>query len=180
MQRTPFGEFACSIARAFDVVGEPWTALILRDASVGITRFDDLQRDLGLSRKVLSERLHTLVERGVIYQQPYQHNPVRHDYLLTEKGQELAAALLPLLAWGDRWEDRGAGPPVLLHHETCGRESHAVVVCSACQTPLDTRELIPRPGPGARPGRATQAVGAAIARRRLPQHKEHQRSGGRQ
>ena len=164
MQRTPFGEFACSIARTFDIVGESWTALILRDLAVGISRFDDLQRDLELSRKVLAERLKTLIDHDVVYRKAYQHRPTRHDYVLTEKGNDLAVALLPILAWGDRWEDKGGGPPILLHHDGCDHDTCPLVVCSACQGPLDMRMMTPRPGPGARPGRATQAIGSAIHR----------------
>ena len=62
MQRTNFGEMACSIARTLDVIGEPWSPLILRDVWVGISRFDQIQADLGISRKVLTERLNHLVD----------------------------------------------------------------------------------------------------------------------
>lgn len=156
---------ACSLARSFDVVGEPWTALVLRDVYVGITRFDDLQRDLGLSSKVLADRLHTLVERGVLLPHPYLGSPLRHDYLLTEKGEELVVALLALLAWGDRWADGGEGPPVLLRHMPCGHDTRPVVACSVCKEPLHSRDLMPHQGPGAKAGRATREVGAAIERR---------------
>jgi DNA-binding HxlR family transcriptional regulator len=165
MQRTPLGDIACSIARTFDVVGEPWTALILRDVYAGITRFEGLQHDLGLSRKVLADRLHTLVAQGVLHRRPYQDSPPRHDYLLTAKGEELVVALLALLAWGDRWADGGAGPPVLLRHQTCGHDTRPLVSCSDCREPLLSRDLMPHPGPGARPGRATRDIGAAIKQR---------------
>ena len=66
MQRTDFSEMACSIARSLAVAGEPWSPLVLRDVWVGINRFDDLQRDLGISRKVLAERLKHLVEEGLL------------------------------------------------------------------------------------------------------------------
>jgi DNA-binding HxlR family transcriptional regulator len=162
MQRTQLSGIACSIARTFDIVGEPWMPLILRDVYAGITRFDGLQRDLVISRKVLADRLHTLVGHGVLRRQPYQDNPPRHDYLLTAKGEELVVALFALLAWGDRWADGGAGPPVLLRHETCGHDTSPQVACSACGASLRGPELTPHRGPGARPGRATSDIGAAI------------------
>jgi DNA-binding HxlR family transcriptional regulator len=165
VQRTPFGEIACSIARTFDVVGEPWTALVLRDVYAGITRFDDLQGDLGLSSKVLADRLRMLVEHGILQKHPYQDRPARYDYLLTAKGEELVVAVFALLAWGDRWADGGAGPPVLLRHLTCGLDTRPTVSCDECRASLRSGELMPHPGPGARPGRATRAVGAAIERR---------------
>ena len=71
MQRTNFGDMACSIARSLDVAGEPWSPLVIRDVYVGINRFDDLQRDLGISRKVLAERLKHLVEAGMLERRPY-------------------------------------------------------------------------------------------------------------
>jgi DNA-binding HxlR family transcriptional regulator len=165
MQRTPLGDIACSIARTFDIVGEPWTPLILRDIYVGITRFDALQQDLGLSRKVLADRLQTLVDRGVLDRRAYQSNPPRHDYVLSSKGEELVVVLLAVMAWGDRWADDGAGPPVLLRHEACGHDTRPQVTCSACGEPLRGEEITPRGGPGARSSRATRDIGAAIARR---------------
>ena len=75
MQRTNFGEMACSIACTLDVIGEPWSPLILRDVWVGMNRFDPIQADLGISRKVLTERLNYLVERGVLDRRPYDRRP---------------------------------------------------------------------------------------------------------
>ena len=59
MQRTDFGAMACSIARTLDVIGEPWSPLVLRDVWVGLSRFDQIQADLGISRKVLTDRATT-------------------------------------------------------------------------------------------------------------------------
>ena len=75
MQRTNFGEMACSIARTLDVIGEPWSPLILRDVWVGFTRFEQLQADLGISRKVLTERLNHLVERECSRAEPMTGDP---------------------------------------------------------------------------------------------------------
>ena len=85
MQRTNFGDMACSIARTLDVMGEPWTPLVIRDVFVGMNRFDQIQQDLGISRKVLAERLHHLVEHGVLERRPYDNRP-RYEYHLTDRG----------------------------------------------------------------------------------------------
>ena len=78
MQRTKFGDLAaCSIARTLDVIGEPWSPLILRDVYVGISRFDQIQADLGISRKVLTERLKWLVETGVLERRRVPGPPTR-------------------------------------------------------------------------------------------------------
>src|SRR5579875_3460570 len=112
MQRTNFGEMKCSIARTLDVIGEPWSPLILRDVWVGFTRFDQIQADLGISRKVLTERLNHLVDNGVLHRTPYDERP-RYEYRLTEKGIELVDLLMVMVGWGDRWLAAEAGPPVL-------------------------------------------------------------------
>ena len=75
MQRTQFGEMACSIARTMDVAGEPWSPLIIRNVYIGITRFDQLQESLGISRKVLAERLRWLTGNGVLEQREYSSRP---------------------------------------------------------------------------------------------------------
>src|SRR5438067_3324655 len=100
MQRTQFSDMACSIARSLDVVGEPWTPLILRDIWLRRGRFDEIQRNLGVSRKLLADRLDTLVREGVVKRRQYQERPPRHEYRLTQSGQELMEAYLVLLAWG--------------------------------------------------------------------------------
>ncbi|HMJ03884.1 MAG TPA: helix-turn-helix domain-containing protein [Conexibacter sp.] len=148
MQRTDFGEMACSIARTLHVAGEPWSPLIMRNVFVGITRFDQLQRDLGVSRKVLSERLQWLVEQGVLARRPYSERPLRHEYLLTDKGRELMQVLFAMTAWGDRWAAGDAGPPVLLRHRVCGELTHAEIRCARCGEPLRAEDVDVEPGPG--------------------------------
>ena len=148
MQRTRFGDMACSIARTLDIAGEPWSPLILRNVFVGIIRFDDLQRDLGISRKVLAERLRHLVEEGVLERRAYSERPPRHDYVLTEKGWELCDILLAITAWGDRWTAGEAGPPALLRHRTCGQLTHAELRCAQCGEPLHAHDVDVEEGPG--------------------------------
>src|ERR1700750_2600596 len=118
MQRTNFGDMACSIARTLDGIGEPWSPLILRDVWVWMNRFDAIQAALGISRKVLTERLNHLVERGVLERRPYDRRP-RFEYVLTDKGTELVDLLMVMVAWGDKWLAREAGPPVLYRHRAC-------------------------------------------------------------
>ncbi|WP_327307363.1 winged helix-turn-helix transcriptional regulator [Streptomyces sp. NBC_01298] len=102
-QRTHLDDADCSIAQALDVVGDWWTLLIVRDAARGVDRFDEFQRELGMSRKVLTERLKLLVEAGVLTREPYQERPVRHAYRLTPRGRGLLPVLVALQDWGDRW-----------------------------------------------------------------------------
>ncbi|GGR92165.1 hypothetical protein GCM10010252_33660 [Streptomyces aureoverticillatus] len=102
-RRTSLGDAHCAIAQALDVVGDWWTLLIVRDAARGVHRFDELQRELGLSRKVLTERLRLLVDADVLTRVPYQDRPPRHEYRLTPRGRALLPVLIALQDWGDTW-----------------------------------------------------------------------------
>ncbi|WP_432884457.1 winged helix-turn-helix transcriptional regulator [Kribbella sp. CA-245084] len=148
MQRTDFSEMACSIARTLDVMGEPWSPLILRDIFVGMSRFEQIQADLGISRKVLTERLNHLVDRGVLERRPYDNRP-RYEYVLTGKGLELIDVLMVMVAWGDKWLAGEAGPPVLYRHHACGEISHVELNCSHCGKPMHANDIDVLPGPGA-------------------------------
>jgi DNA-binding HxlR family transcriptional regulator len=148
MQRTDFGGMACSIARTLDVIGEPWSPLILRNVFIGITRFDQLQQTLGISRKVLAERLRWLVDHEVLERREYASKPPRYEYVLTERGSELCDLLLVMVRWGDRWLAGEAGPPVLYRHHACGQISHVELHCSVCGKPMPATSVDVLPGPG--------------------------------
>lgn len=148
MQRTQFGAMACSIARTMDVAGEPWSPLIVRNVYVGISRFDQLQESLGISRKVLAERLRWLTGTGVLARREYSASPVRYEYLLTEKGLDLVEVLMVMVRWGDKWLADEAGPPVLYRHHACGQISHVELHCSECGEPMGPAGIDVLPGPG--------------------------------
>lgn len=92
----------CGIEQALGVLTDWWTFLVVRDIAGGVTRFEGLQRSLGVSRRALTERLAALVEHGVLRRVPYSEHPPRHDYLLTPKGEGLLPVLIALQEWGDR------------------------------------------------------------------------------
>ena len=139
----------CSVAQSLEVVGEWWTMLIVRDAFLGIRRFDDFQARTGISRNVLTARLEHLVDHGVLERRPYQDRPVRHEYVLTDKGRDLWQVLTSLREWGDRWA-APEGAPLEIVHQACDHVTHMAVVCDQCGEPLDSRAVRARPGPGAR------------------------------
>jgi DNA-binding HxlR family transcriptional regulator len=148
MQRTDFGSMACSIARTLDVIGEPWSPLVLRDVWVGLTRFEQLQADLGISRKVLTERLNHLVDEGVLDRRPYDRRP-RYEYVLTAKGTELVDLLMVMRGWGDKFLAGEAGPPVLYRHHACGEISGVDLRCTRCGESMHADDVDVLPGPGA-------------------------------
>jgi DNA-binding HxlR family transcriptional regulator len=148
MRWTDIDQQACSVARALSVVGERWTLLILRDAFLGTRRFDRFQRNLGITRHRLSERLGKLVEQGVLVKKPYQQRPVRHEYHLTPKGLDLYPVLLSLARWGDEWMADATGPPLEYVHLGCGHRTQAVLTCSECGEALRPEGVRTLVGPG--------------------------------
>lgn len=149
MKRSSVGHFSCSIARSLDIVGEWWTPLILRDIFQGLRRFEEIQADLGIARNILSDRLSTLVERGVVERCLYQEGPDRYEYRLTEMGLDFYPVLAALMNWGDRWLAGESGPPVRLVHLSCEHETHPILTCSACGEPLTARDVRRMPNPTA-------------------------------
>ncbi|MEX5578627.1 winged helix-turn-helix transcriptional regulator [Pseudophaeobacter sp. A-200-2] len=92
-------EAACPVARAMGVVGDRWTLLILRECFLGVRRFDDFQKSLGITRHLLAERLKRLEAMGLLERRPYQERPLRHEYRLTESGKAFAPVMLALQDW---------------------------------------------------------------------------------
>lgn len=146
MQRSSFGEQPCSVARTLDIIGDRWTPLVLRDIAIGISRFDAIQRDLGISRKVLTQRLEALVEHDVVTRVAYSERPPRFDYRLTAKGNDLAMVLLAMQQFGDKWTFGGQAP-IAWRHLTCGQLSKPVACCDHCGEQVRPGEAIPLRGP---------------------------------
>jgi DNA-binding HxlR family transcriptional regulator len=131
----------CSVARALEVIGERWTILILRDAFLGVRRFDDFQRSLGIARNVLNTRLQRLVDAGLLERRRYQVRPERHEYRLTEMGLDLWPSILALMQWGDRHLTGPDGPPVRLEHRGCGGGVDERRDCERCGEALGPRDV---------------------------------------
>jgi DNA-binding HxlR family transcriptional regulator len=138
----------CSIARTLELIGERWTLLILRDAFLGVRRFEDFQADLGVARNVLSARLCRLVDEGVLEKRQYQERPARFEYRLTEKGVDLWPVLISLVKWGDKYTAQ-EGAPRVIEHKGCGGHVNDHLTCDRCGEPLWARDVIAVPGPGA-------------------------------
>jgi DNA-binding HxlR family transcriptional regulator len=149
--RNDYDNQACSIAGALEVVGERWSLLIVRDILLGLRRFDELHSNLAIARNVLQARLTRLQEHGVIERVPYRERPLRHEYLLTEKGLELWPMIVALMSWGDRYAAPEGGPAVVIEHRGCGGSVDEHRICERCGARLKARDALGRPGPGARP-----------------------------
>jgi DNA-binding HxlR family transcriptional regulator len=140
---------SCSIAATLEIIGDPWTLLVIRDAFQGVRRFEQWQERLGVARNVLAARLKSLVANGVLEPRVYSERPLRHEYVLTAKGKDLSAVLLTLYDWGARhlYHDPDAG--VSFKHKPCGNTLKPKLVCSDCGEPVKPRdlEMILSPGP---------------------------------
>ena len=142
MRRTRFDADPCPIARVADLFGDWWTPIILRDALSGVQRFDEFQKSLCVSRATLSSRLTRLVEEGVMERVEYQQHPVRHDYVLTEKGRAASDVLIAMWRYGeDHFWPEHAGPPLELAFRESQATVRATVVDESTGWPLDPGEL---------------------------------------
>jgi DNA-binding HxlR family transcriptional regulator len=144
-----FADLNCSIARPLSFLGERWALLVLRDLFLGRRRFDEIQDSLGVATNVLSQRLATLVEEGIVERHRYSEHPERFEYRLTEKGRDLQPILLALLGWGDRYTTGSGGAPLETVHTECGHVFHMTPTCSHCGGEVNAGNVHSRPGPGA-------------------------------
>ena len=142
--RTYDGE-NCSIARALEFVGERWSLLIIRDALLReMTRFSDFQRSLAIAPNILTTRLDGFVDAGLMHLRPHPDRPGQHDYILTDKGRDLAPVILALTDWGDRWA-APQGPPVSYEHHGCGGAVHPQIHCDICGHIPTSADMTARP-----------------------------------
>ena len=148
MKRSSFADMNCSIARSLEVIGEWWTLLILRDAFLGVRRFDDFQSRLGIARNILTNRLETLVQTGVMERRLYDEARERYEYVLTPKGRALWPVMVTIRQWGDEWELGAGNEPVELVHRSCGEVTHAHLACDHCGERLEVTDVRAQAGPG--------------------------------
>jgi DNA-binding HxlR family transcriptional regulator len=145
----------CSAARALELVGERWSLLIIRNAVfAGATHFNDF-RTLGIATNILKNRLDGFVDAGIMQRRNYSRNPEHYEYLLTDKGRDLAPVIVALTEWGDRWAAPD-GPPILYSHSVCGGPITEQTTCANCGKVYDPAELRARPGPGMPAGAAAR------------------------
>jgi DNA-binding HxlR family transcriptional regulator len=149
VKKASFADMHCSVAQSLEVIGEWWTLLILRDAFLGVTRFDDFASRLGIARNVLTARLDTLVANDVLVRVPYDEARGRYDYRLTDKGRALLPVITAIRQWGDEWIVGEERAPVVVEHTTCGELSKGVLTCDHCGEELTAKTLRARRGPGA-------------------------------
>jgi DNA-binding HxlR family transcriptional regulator len=148
MQRKSFSDMPCPIARSLERVGEWWSILILRDAFQGLTRFDQFQKSLEIAPNMLTRRLGTLVESGLMERRRYSERPPRDEYVLTERGRDFQPVLWSILAFGNK-HFAPEGPSVVLVDRATGAVADPVMVDRVTGQPLSGETHRSAPGPGA-------------------------------
>lgn len=148
MVRVCLADRPCPIARSLDQVGDWWSILLLRDTTLGFTRFADLQARLEIAPNMLVRRLEALCSHGLLERRRYAQKPDRFEYVPTKKGLDFVPVLLALGAWGNRWlAPRGA--PLLNVHPKTRRRIDPIVVDRHTRRELKAGTVGVIPGPGA-------------------------------
>jgi DNA-binding HxlR family transcriptional regulator len=140
MKRTSFADAECPIALGLESVGEWWTILILRDVFDGFSRFDELQRNLGISPSMLARRLKAMVDAGLLTKRRYSEHPPRDEYVLTEAGTAFRPVILALYAWSER-HVTGDARKLLLVDRATGQEVDPVLVDRVTGRPLEDLDV---------------------------------------
>ncbi len=147
----------CSIAASLAAIGERWTLLVMREVLLGRRRFADIRDQLGVAPNILSDRLQTLVEQGLLERRRYGKHPEALEYVPTAKGIDTNPVLVALLQWGDKHAAPG-GPPRVYVHRTCGHDARPELRCAHCGEQLQAEDLRVRPGPGATPAQCDEGL----------------------
>lgn len=146
MERVTFEDRNCSIARSTDVLGDWWNLLIIRELLWGTTKFDEFQRNLEISKGILSKRLKLLQEHSIIIKTPVGTGT---EYALTDKGRALHVIIIAMLQWGDEWNPLPEGPPLIPINRKTGAPLAPLQLVDSEGVPLGLKDLGLRPGPGA-------------------------------
>lgn len=163
MRETRLAEMDCSVAQTVELVGDKWTLMLVRSmfAFKGLHRFEEFRNELGIAKNILSERLEALVANGIVERRKYSDRPLRSEYHLTAKGQDLLPIVVALLRWGDTYAVGVDGPPVILHHTACDHDTEPYLACSSCHEPITPRSITAQDAPSRVPrgvGNGSSAV----------------------
>src|ERR1700676_3563563 len=150
MRSKGFEGMACSIAGVLEAIGDRWAVLILRDLSLGLSRYEDLRRSTDVTNATLSDRLKHLEANELIERRRYQVNPERFEYLLTSKGRDIILVIQALAQVGDKWAVSGnAGPPLRFVDRKTGHAIKLALVDKETGQRVRAQDLLPQEGPGA-------------------------------
>jgi DNA-binding HxlR family transcriptional regulator len=134
-------EQTAAAQQALAMLADKWSFLIIREAYRGVHRYGQLQRNLGIARNVLADRLSSLVEHGLLERVRYRTEPDWYEYRLTEGGLDLYPAILAFFRWADTHYGDPGRPAVQIRHTACGKPTRPLLVCSECRQPIGPHDI---------------------------------------
>jgi len=157
VKRTSFEEAECPIARSLDSLGDWWSLLIIRDAFLGLRRFSEFQKNIGLAKNILTVRLRALVDRGILRTAPASDGSAYQEYVLTPKGRGVFPVLVALRQWSEEFSGERGGFPTLLVDRAKGRPVRKLELRSGDGRLLGDGDTELRPNPQAKRRRRVSA-----------------------
>jgi DNA-binding HxlR family transcriptional regulator len=149
MSRRRFDKMNCAVAQALDQIGDWWTLLIVREAIYGKSTFSSFQKNLGIARNILTDRLTHLVKKGILVREQIRPGVDRYSYHLTDKGRDLLPLMGALMQWGDRWVVGRGAEPIRVFDAEHRKPIRRIEVTAHDGRSLSVEQLRFRPGPGA-------------------------------
>lgn len=150
MKAKSFAGTRCPIAGALELIGDRWALLMIRDLSLGLSRYDQFRASTGIPHATLAARLKHLTGAGIVERVRYRERPPRDEYRLTSKGLDLWKVNVALREWGDRWDATGYGEPTtVMVDRDSGRPLVLALVDAETGLPVPADRVRLRPGPGA-------------------------------
>lgn len=149
MEWSSLARDGCAVGGALEIVGDRWTMMALRESFLGVRRFGEIQRNTGMAKNILADRLQALVGHGILAREQYQERPARFEYRLTDKGLDLYPILVGLMEWGSKHAAGVGDPLILVQHKACGAVGLPHLTCTECGEPVTARDMRALPGPAA-------------------------------
>jgi DNA-binding HxlR family transcriptional regulator len=157
VKRTSFEHDDGPVARALDAIGDWWSILIIRDAFFGVTRFSEFQKKLGLAKNILTVRLRTLVDQGILKTAPASDGSAYQEYLLTPKGRGVFPILVALRQWSEEFDARPEEIATILVDSEKGRPVRKLELHSQDSRLLGADDITLKPRPPGKQGRRVTA-----------------------
>nr|CRL76683.1 putative transcriptional regulator [Mycolicibacterium malmesburyense] len=163
-----------AVARMLGLLGDEWTLLVMQQSLLGATRFGEFKTRLPISNSVLTARLRTLTDAGLLERRQYQDRPQRFAYMATPRGRSLWPVLLSIWEWERHWVPDHAEPLPAMRHAACDADFAPVVTCRSCGERADDKDVVPQWGPS---GSWQRSVPAAVSTRRRSEADQHAAAG---
>src|ERR1700716_3233840 len=160
VKRTSFEHDDCPVARALDAIGDWWSMLIIRDALFGVSRFSEFQKRLGLAKNILSVRLRTLVDQGILKTAPASDGSAYQEYLLTPKGRGVFPILVALRQWSEEFDDHPEQIATILVDRETARLVSKLELYSRDGRLLAAADTALKPRPGSKASKAVRRIEA--------------------